>query len=114
MAAPRISAVHSFHINVDVGDGAIHLLVDDTTRPKPTVYKAVYIDGGITGDTTFQKTSKIIKEIEEVYTPDPAGNFDRFGAIADNAWFRFDAIIVTHFVRSDPRQPVRVVHACEH
>jgi hypothetical protein len=98
MTAKTDFAVHSFHINIDIGDAAIHLLVDDTTRPKPTVYSAVYVDGGLTGATTYQKTAGIIREIEEVYTPALGSHFDYVGPVADNVWLRFDAIIVTHFV----------------
>jgi hypothetical protein len=97
MATTTKFAVHSFQINIDVGDSAIHLLVDDTTRPKPTVYRAVYIDGGKSGETPYSRTTSVIREIQTVYTPDPGGHFDLFGDAADNNWLRFDAIIVTHF-----------------
>lgn len=93
---PPHFVVHSFHININVGDCAIHLLVDDnisSTQPKPIVYKAVLIDGGLPHRPVLSKITDTITELENRYIPDPAGHFG-----LNERWLRFDAIIVTHFV----------------
>lgn len=55
--------VGSYFINVGLGDGAIHLLLDENKMEKhDQVVSAVLVDGGIRGD------DHIVKTIEEIMT----------------------------------------------
>lgn len=84
--------VHSWHINIGVGDGAIHLLVDEkatlpaTTAVKPLVKKAVLIDGGDSAHS-LQQLKLTIARIEAEYD---------FPA-EDAKQLKFDAILITHW-----------------
>jgi hypothetical protein len=61
--------VHSLHINVGNGEGAIHLLVDPITeankRKKNVVYRAILVDGG--KKTAVDQILRTIKYIEDEY-----------------------------------------------
>ena len=81
--------VHTYHINIDVGDSAIHLLVDET--PPATVHRAVLIDGGEDTDTVIQ-IEKVIKLIEDSYRFDSNGQLP-----STTACLRFDSIVITHW-----------------
>ncbi|KAF2737785.1 hypothetical protein EJ04DRAFT_86896 [Polyplosphaeria fusca] len=76
--------VHSFHVNIDVGDCAIHLLVDQAAKPRPQIRKAVLIDGGKA--SKVQAIKNVIAEIEARYQV-PVGD----------ANLKFDSVIMTHW-----------------
>jgi hypothetical protein len=58
--------IHSLHINVGNGDGAIHLLVEPGATGKPDiVHRAILVDGGKT--TAVDQIQRTIKYIEDVY-----------------------------------------------
>ncbi|KAJ0166835.1 hypothetical protein CTA2_5664 [Colletotrichum tanaceti] len=79
--------VGSYFINVGLGDGAIHLLLDDSkTAKKDRVVSAVLIDGGLRGDKQVASTTeKIMAE------------YGFTGAQQVHFWFR--AVVVTHWDR---------------
>jgi hypothetical protein len=85
------TAVHSWHINIGVGDCAIHLAVSEG-GPKPRIMSAVWIDGGTRGGTGIAAIKKTINEIRDKY--DTSGlDYDP----NDMDTMRFDAIVVTHW-----------------
>lgn len=55
--------IHSLHINVGNGDGAIHLLVEPGTPNK--VHRAILVDGGKT--TAVDQIQRTIRYIEDTY-----------------------------------------------
>jgi hypothetical protein len=58
--------IHSLHINVGNGDGAIHLLVEPGATGKPNiVHRAILVDGGKT--TAVDQIQRTIKYIEDTY-----------------------------------------------
>ena len=111
---PTQLSVHSHHINVsagenafstlcmkqlmffkiNVGDSAIHLLVDDSTAVDnsktpaewPVIYKAVLIDGGKT--TGKGPILECVKRIEASYT---------FAPSKTPGTLKYDAIMITHW-----------------
>jgi hypothetical protein len=88
--------IYSFHININVGDSAIHLLVDESTAI-PTIKKAVLIDGGLMGQH-YQRIDEVIDWINNEarargYQFDPTEHF------GDPPTLRFDAIVITHWDR---------------
>lgn len=91
--------VHSLHINVGNGDGAIHLLVEpgETTN---TVHRAILVDGG--KPTAVDQILKTIKYVEDTYAiVDPDGNpqvDDHSAAAKKPAQLRFDGIVVSRWV----------------
>jgi hypothetical protein len=84
--------VHTYHVNIDIGDCMIHLLVDTATAP-PTITRAVLIDGGFPGPT-FQQ---IVRVINYIQTPGRYlfDNTQHFGPGLGN--LRFDSIVITHW-----------------
>lgn len=82
--------VHSWHINIKIGDSTILLLVDegglvgDLVLPKPKVVSAVLIDGGERHDV--QAIKDVIKKIEDDYDL-PSGDSN----------LKFDSIVITHW-----------------
>ncbi|KAL8692916.1 MAG: hypothetical protein Q9218_002142 [Villophora microphyllina] len=92
MTAPL--SVHSHHINIDVGDSAIHLLVDDSAAKdnsndvadQPVIHNAVLIDGGRT--TGLEAIKSCIERIESSYTFWPTKTAGKL---------KFDAIMITHW-----------------
>ncbi|KAM3513554.1 hypothetical protein MY11210_002841 [Beauveria gryllotalpidicola] len=82
---------HSFHINIGVGDGSIHLLVDvstaSTINTKGKIIQAIFIDGGLGAHVSYNQIKKTIDCIKNEYEVDAA----------DNGELKFDSIIVTHW-----------------
>jgi len=82
--------VHTWQLNIGVGDSAIHLLVDERAglggTPKPVVQRAVLIDGG-EGLDSWEKIWSAMTKIEEVYA----------FPLAANNQLRFDSIVITHW-----------------
>lgn len=76
--------VHAWHINIDVGDSAIHLLVDEAVKPKPQLYSAVLVDGGKGSRIAAIKT--VIEEIEASYV-----------LKTGDTNLKFDSVVVTHW-----------------
>lgn len=76
--------VHSWHINIDVGDGAIHLLINEAATPKPQILKAVLIDAGLAKNV--EAVTNAIVEIQKAYAL-PAGDTN----------LKFDSVIITHW-----------------
>ncbi|KAI0546743.1 hypothetical protein F4679DRAFT_556856 [Xylaria curta] len=73
--------VVSYHINVGLGDGSIHLLIDKKpAKIEETIAGAVMIDGGMDG---AERMKDIIREIEREYW------------LTDG--LQFDSIVVTHW-----------------
>lgn len=96
-------SVHSFQINIGVGDGAIHLLCSQpqaliSTR---TVVRAVFLDGGETSKdannvasyhVNLLTTIKYIEDNFNCHGPENDG-----GAGANRPRLRFDAFVVSHW-----------------
>lgn len=96
-------SVHSFQINIGVGDGAIHTLC---SQPQPflstrTVVRAVFLDGGETSKdannvaTYHANVLTTIKYVEDIFNchgPENDG-----GAGANRPRLRFDAFVVSHW-----------------
>ncbi|KAF2465819.1 uncharacterized protein BDR25DRAFT_378525 [Lindgomyces ingoldianus] len=78
--------VHSWHININAGDSAIHLLVNEGTTPKPTILGCVLIDGGKGANEKIKTIKDVIAKIEKDYTL-PAGDLN----------LKFDSIVITHW-----------------
>lgn len=88
--------VDSIHLNIGVGDSAIHLLVkyhdewapegppSKKVRAKPTIFRACLIDGG--EGCSFQKIDNAIKKIEEIYRLPP-----------NQESLKFDSVVITHW-----------------
>ncbi|KAL9607824.1 MAG: hypothetical protein Q9167_007297 [Letrouitia subvulpina] len=91
---PSKLSVHCHHININVGDSTILLLVDDSaakdnsTTPAewPVIYNAVLIDGGKT--TGAPAIVSCINRIQSSYTFAPTKTVGRL---------QFDAVIITHW-----------------
>ena len=78
--------VHSFQLNIDEGDCAVHLLVDRNVTPKD-IKKAVLIDGG------KEYGSECIWEFRYILGKKDSGYSQGTGSM-----FRhFDAIVITHW-----------------
>lgn len=84
-------AVHSWHINIHTGDSAIHLLVDTSTAPLPTILKSVLIDGGKYTNYAETAIGRAIWYIRQQYA---LTNLDYD---TDPTTMRFDGIVVTHW-----------------
>ncbi|KAH7322577.1 hypothetical protein B0I35DRAFT_426064 [Stachybotrys elegans] len=79
--------VGSYFINVGLGDGAIHLLLDESkTNIREKVVSAVLIDGGLRGGEQVKWTA------EHIMT-----QYEFTGDKADEFWFR--AVVITHWDR---------------
>jgi hypothetical protein len=82
--------VHTWQLNIGVGDSAIHLLVDERDslggQRKPEVQRAVLIDGG-EKMTSSEKIRNAITMIERQY------DFP----VGANGQLRFDSIVITHW-----------------
>lgn len=101
--AALLYSVHSFQINIGVGDGAIHILCSQpqaflSTR---TVVRAIFLDGGETSkdannaQTYHANILRTIKYIEDNFNchgPENDG-----GAGANRPRLRFDAFVVSHW-----------------
>ena len=80
--------VESFHVNIGLGDAAIHVLAKEESTPKTrTAEKIVWIDGGKGGDATMKRFWQTVTDIKKRYS-----NLDGSGKE-----FKFDAIVITHF-----------------
>jgi hypothetical protein len=89
-------SVHSIHLNIDNGDGAVHLLIDETTTPtKPIVHKAVWIDGGLPISDVVNTLKALFAEIQDAYTWSSQHGFVD-GQIA------FDSIVISKY-HGEPR-----------
>ncbi|KAG8533528.1 uncharacterized protein KY384_001268 [Bacidia gigantensis] len=86
--------VHSFQLNIDEGDCAVHLLVDEKQSPK-NIDKAVLIDGGKAyGAACILDFRTIMSRIDSDYSQ------------GTNDYFRtFDAIVISHW-DSDHREGI--------
>jgi hypothetical protein len=85
--------VHTYHINIDVGDSAIHLLIDEAIVP-PSILRAVLIDGGVPGVVACNQIKSVIRRIEARYSFDPNGQPD-----PTHRSLRFDSVVITHWDR---------------
>ena len=86
-----MTTVHSYHINVDHGDSAIHLLINTTANPNP-VLKAVLIDGGKPNHAADIR--KIIRQIRSSTRYD----FSAQGSDPTHLdTMSFDSIVITHW-----------------
>jgi hypothetical protein len=89
--------VDSLHINIGVGDSAIHLLVRHPEKKgpsshdeeKPTIVRACLIDGG-TSDKTKEIIKKTIDDIKSNYDMPNHG-------CKDPGYMKFDSVVVTHW-----------------
>ncbi len=76
-----------YFINVGLGDGAIHLLFDESKTPKrEQIVSAVLIDGGLRGDDQVVTTAEHIMN-----------EYGFNGNFTDDIWFR--AVVITHWDR---------------
>lgn len=100
MAANPVYHVDSYHINVEMGDGAIHLLLqiteeDGNVLTPPRVLSAVLIDGGHNRHAGLQNLKDTIQTIIDLGYDDANGNpIDNHD---ESHCLKFDAIIVTHW-----------------
>ncbi|KAK0732483.1 hypothetical protein B0T21DRAFT_334666 [Apiosordaria backusii] len=97
MAGIDYYRVDSFHINVDAGDSAIHILSEpDPKGGKRKVRKAIFIDGGKSEESTWRATiSDTIQDIEtkfECQGPEKLGK-----GTTERKMLKFDAFVVTHW-----------------
>ncbi|KAK4180611.1 hypothetical protein QBC36DRAFT_353904 [Triangularia setosa] len=97
MAGTDYYRVDSFHINVDAGDSAIHILSEpDPKGGKRKVRKAIFIDGGKSEESTWRATiSDTIQDIEtkfECQGPEKLGKGN-----TERKMLKFDAFVVTHW-----------------
>lgn len=88
--------VHSYQLNIDEGDSAVHLLVDGKTRPEPkNIEKAVLVDGGKTyGGECIMNFRKILSRKGSGYQQ-----------LETKPFTNFDAIVITHW-DSDHREGI--------
>jgi acetolactate synthase small subunit len=90
--------IHSLHINVGNGDGAIHLLVEPGEATN-TVHRAILVDGG--KPATVDQILKTIKYVEDSYKiVDPDGNpqvDDHSITNPKPVQLRFDGIVVSRW-----------------
>jgi hypothetical protein len=81
---------HSFHMNIGVGDGSLHILVDTATKVKKrsrgTIVKTILVDSGTGKDGPVERILRTMKWIEDGYDL-PAGDSS----------LMLDAVIVTHW-----------------
>ncbi|KAI1204034.1 hypothetical protein F5X97DRAFT_282882 [Nemania serpens] len=91
--------VGSYFINVGLGDGAIHLLLDESKTDKSKqIIKAVLIDGGLRGDDQIETS---IDRILGDYGFTTAGK----------KLFQFDAVVVTHWDRDHYEATMTMIQA---
>jgi hypothetical protein len=96
---PVTLRVHVWHITVNTGDAAIHLLVDESATPQAEVKRAVLIDGGKT--TKAEELLAAIAKINASYQFDENANFDGVDKDGDVVRsLRFDSIVITHWYRA--------------
>ena len=82
---PPLWRVESYFVNVGLGDGAIHLLLDESQTEKPKkIVSAVLVDGGLRGDDQIEYATKAI--------------IKKYG-FSQERFFTFDAVVVTHWDR---------------
>ncbi|KAK3689751.1 hypothetical protein B0T22DRAFT_379908, partial [Podospora appendiculata] len=105
MAAAHRYGVASFHININIGDGAIHILFSftDAAPATKTVERAVFLDGGH-GIPNFYDSDKrgisnmniyrTIRQIEEDF--ECQGPL-RGGSNGTRKMLQFDAFVVSHW-----------------
>lgn len=100
MTANPVYHVDSYHINVEMGDGAIHLLLQ-LTEPDgdflvpARVLSAVLIDGGHNRHAGLQNLKDTIQTIIDLGYDDKDGN--PIDNRDESHCLKFDAIIVTHW-----------------
>lgn len=97
--------IHSLHINVGNGDGAIHLLVEPGAKnAKDIVHRAILVDGG--KKTAVDQLQKTIKYVEDTYnivgldgtTPQIDDQFDAASTATDKPLqLKFDGIVVSRW-----------------
>ena len=92
-----LKGVDSFHINVQQGDSAIHLLVnyDETNPGVRTIEKAIMIDAGIGGPKWTKNIHDTLLEIPNL----PSSSSVRWIVPGHQAGtsLQLDAIIITHW-----------------
>ncbi|KAJ4314161.1 hypothetical protein N0V84_009045 [Fusarium piperis] len=82
------TVVESFHINVGLGDCAIHVLATkNTTSKELTAKSAVLIDGGLSKEPALNNIVNTIKHIEGIFV-----NLNREGKL-----LKFRSVVVTHW-----------------
>jgi hypothetical protein len=81
---PSTFIVETFHVNIGLGDAAIHVLVKVTGTSKEAV-KIVWIDGGTGGPQPMKRFWKTITYIEKRYTN------------LQGKQLKFDVIVITHW-----------------
>lgn len=89
--------IHSLHINVGNGDGAIHLLVEpngDTANKKNLVHRAILVDGGKT--TAVDQVLKTIKYVEDTYSIVDLSN-ETSKTILQPPQLMFDGIVISRW-----------------
>ncbi|KAK5653833.1 hypothetical protein OQA88_7993 [Cercophora sp. LCS_1] len=74
--------VHSYHLNIDTGDCAIHVLVTTAANELPTVQRAILIDGGLDNYGAWWIN----------YFRAHVGS-----RYKDNTSLKFDGIVITHW-----------------
>lgn len=78
--------VHSFQLNIDEGDSAVHLLVDRQADPK-NIDKAVLVDGGkVYGADCIFNFRAILNKADSGYTQGRGRRFREFDAIVISHW----------------------------
>jgi ribonuclease BN (tRNA processing enzyme) len=83
MASNTETFVESYHINVGLGDSAIHVLATEGNGPQnPNLVAAVLVDGGLARDAAALNISATIKDIETRYKIKP---------------LKFRSVVVTHW-----------------
>ncbi|KAK7413166.1 hypothetical protein QQX98_007945 [Neonectria punicea] len=82
------TVVESFHINVGLGDSAIHVLATwNRVTNEVVARQAVLVDGGLARDAAAQNIAQTIDEIENRYS-----NLRKQGQV-----LRFRSVVVTHW-----------------
>ncbi|KAI1114238.1 hypothetical protein F5Y14DRAFT_415138 [Nemania sp. NC0429] len=94
--------VGSYFINVGLGDGAIHLLLDESITPKwKQIKSAILIDGGLRGDDQIEKC--IHKILNDYGYPT--------STVED---FKLTAVVVTHWDRDHYEATMTMIQANFH
>jgi hypothetical protein len=97
--------VHNFHLNIGLGDGSIHILVDTSQKKKAwsrgTVKRSIFIDGGNGGNDPVQCILRVFKWITRRYDlPD------------GDKKLMIDAVIITHWDQDHYLTFVQLVRKC--
>src|SRR5436190_17263972 len=87
--ASSMYEVHVYHINIDIGDSAIYLLVE-TLSTSFQVIHAVLLDGGLTGGK-----AAILQTINRINTG--IGNTPHYTFTNNQTSLQFDSIIISHW-----------------